>query len=35
MQVLEQECAVEHEQAERDVTQYLKDMLSAQLVEVH
>jgi hypothetical protein len=34
MQVLEQECAVEHEQAERDVAQFLNDMLSAELVEV-
>jgi hypothetical protein len=35
IRVLEQERAVEHEHAERDVTQFLSDMLSAELVEVH
>jgi hypothetical protein len=34
IRVLEHECALEHERAERDVTQFLNDMLSAELVEV-
>jgi Coenzyme PQQ synthesis protein D (PqqD) len=34
IRVLEQECALEHQRAERDVTQFLNDMLSVELVEV-
>lgn len=35
IEVLERECAVDHEQAERAVTQFLNDMLSSELVEVY
>jgi hypothetical protein len=35
IKVLERECAVDHEQAERAVTHFLNEMLSAELVEIY